>query len=93
MSKLRKAAQHYQCTLRLDGCNAEPCCIAHYRVIGVSGMGMKSPDVVGAISCHTCHEQVDRRAGKLTQEEIDAAFARGMARTLKIWDQNGYLKY
>jgi hypothetical protein len=89
MKNLRNEAQYHQCTLRLDGCNTEPCCLAHYRVIGVSGMGMKSPDLIGAISCYNCHELVDRRAGKMTQQEIDAAFARGMARTIKIWITTG----
>ena len=92
MKNLRKEAQYHQCTLRLDGCNTEPCCLAHYRVIGVSGMGMKSPDLIAAISCHNCHEQVDKRAGKMTQDEIDAAFGRGMARTIKIWETTGALE-
>jgi hypothetical protein len=90
---LRQAAALHECTLRLDGCNTEPCCLAHYRVIGVSGMGIKPPDVCAAIACFNCHEAVDKRrwvnGRPMTQDEIDAAFARGMARTLKIWtDEN-----
>jgi hypothetical protein len=93
MTDLRLRAGDHPCTVRLDGCNTEPCCLAHYRVIGVSGMGMKSPDVIGAIACYNCHERLDRRLGKLTQDEIDAAFGRGMARTMKIWIHLGYLKW
>jgi len=85
---LRRAAINRECTLRLDGCTWAPCCLAHYRVIGVSGMSMKSPDVVGAWACSSCHDLVDRRTGKLSQQEIDAAFARGMARTLsQLWKE------
>lgn len=90
---LRDLAQHHDCTLRVDGCNTSPTCLAHYRVMDVSGMGMKSPDVIAAIACFNCHEKVDRRAGKLTQDEIDAAFARGMARTLKLWTDKEYLTW
>lgn len=90
MTDLRREAIDRHCTVRLDGCNTEPCCLAHYRVIGVSGMGLKPPDIIGAWACFACHEQLDRRAFKhqtqryLTTEEIDAAFGRGMARTLKM---------
>lgn len=88
---LRTEAQHHACTLRVDeGCTGRPCCLCHYRVSGVSGAGMKSPDTVAAIGCFHCHELVDKRQGNMTRDEIDAAFARGMARTHKIWEQQGF---
>ena len=94
VTDLRKEAAKYDCQLRADEhCNTSPTCLAHYRVSGVSGMGMKSPDVCASISCFSCHELVDKRRGKLSQAEIDAAFARGMARTLKIWVDKGILEW
>lgn len=87
---LRQAAANQQCTLRLDGCQWEPTCLCHYRVGGVSGYGLKSPDTVAAIGCSHCHDLVDRRSGNMTQDEIDAAFGRAMARTHKIWEQSGF---
>lgn len=92
MTNLRKLAAHRQCTLRLDGCMCEPCVLCHYRVIGISGMGYKSPDIVACWGCSNCHDLVDRRKGHLTQQEIDAAFGRGMARTLNILWKEGFIK-
>jgi hypothetical protein len=35
--------------------------LAHVRIIGVSGMSMKSPDWFGAWCCSACHDYVDGR--------------------------------
>lgn len=90
-ANLRQEAQHHECTLRLDGCQTSPCLLAHFRVIDVSGMSMKSPDLVAAISCFNCHELIDSRQGRLTEQEINAAWALAMARTIKIWSLEGFL--
>jgi hypothetical protein len=48
---LRKAARGRQCQVRLAGvCNHDESTVvlAHYRLAGLSGMGMKSPDPIGA---------------------------------------------
>ena len=68
-----------------DVCNGNPetTVLAHVRIIGVSGMGMKSPDILGAWACSSCHDAIDRRA----QMDLDRDFVRlahleGMARTI-----------
>ena len=51
--------------MRLHGVcnhNSETVVLAHYRLAGVSGMGMKSPDILGAWACSACHDAIDRRA-------------------------------
>lgn len=84
---LRREAIGRQCQIRLDGCQAEPCCLCHWRQIDISGMGMKSPDLIGAWGCASCHDQVDR----IGRGDADAqlAFARGVFRTQAILIREG----
>jgi hypothetical protein len=72
--------------IRLPGiCNHDPdtTVLAHVRLVGVSGMGMKSPDLLGAWACSACHDVVDRRV-KTTIDigEIRLAHLEGMVRTI-----------
>lgn len=62
---LRKAAAGQPCYVRLpEACNGNPetTVLAHLRVIGVSGMGLKSPDPLACPACSGCHDAVDRRS-------------------------------
>lgn len=79
MTDLRREAIGRQCQIRLPGCQTEPCCLCHYRVIGISGMGQKSPDLIGAWGCASCHEKVDRTHRGDPETQLD--FARGVMRT------------
>jgi hypothetical protein len=47
--------------VRLPGCDGggETTVLAHVRIIGVSGMGLKSEDLLGAWACAPCHRLVD----------------------------------
>ena len=59
---LRKLARGRECQVRLPGvCNGNPetTVLAHYRLAGISGIGMKSPDLIGAWACSDCHYTVD----------------------------------
>lgn len=63
--------------------NSETVVLAHVRIAGISGMGMKSPDLLGAWSCSECHSAADRR----THLDLDRDYVRllhleGMARTI-----------
>jgi len=83
---LRKEACGRDCMIRLPGiCNHDPdtTVLAHVRLSGVSGMGMKSPDLLGAWACSACHDVVDRRV-KTTIDigEIRLAHLEGMVRTI-----------
>jgi len=84
VTKLRKAAQGRECQVRLPCCNGNPetTVLAHYRLAGISGMGMKSPDAIGAWACSACHDAIDRR--RYTEYERDfvkLAHAEGVFRT------------
>lgn len=76
---LRKHARGRGCQVRLDCCNFDPetTVLAHVRLPGVSGMGLKSPDLLGAWACSACHEFADRHHDDATQR----AFYEGVLRT------------
>ena len=77
---LRQEAIGRECQIRLEGCNVEPCCLCHFRLIGISGMGIKPPDQIGAWGCANCHRIVD--SYKDPQTQLD--FAHGVFRTQAI---------
>ena len=80
MSKLRKLAKGRDCKIRLPGvCNFNPetTVLAHYRLAGISGMGLKSPDLLGAWACSDCHAYVDTHKDDSTAR----AFLEGVMRT------------
>lgn len=92
---LRKAAKGRECQVRLEGvCNGDPATVvlAHYRLAGVSGMGMKSPDLIGAWACSACHDAIDRRAHTdLERDYVRLAHAEGVFRTQAILLREGVL--
>lgn len=83
---LRKKAKGQECQIRLPGvCNFDPATtvLAHYRIAGLSGMGIKPPDWLGAWACSACHDAVDRRANTdLDRDFVRLAHAEGVFRTL-----------
>lgn len=89
MTKLRREAIDRDCQIRLDGCTTGPCCLAHFRLIGISGMGMKSPDVIGAWACHNCHGIVD--TDKSAEVQLD--FAKAVFRTQAALIKEGKITY
>lgn len=97
MADLRKLAKGRECQVRLPGiCNQdnETTVLAHYRLSGVSGMGMKSPDVCAAFACNACHDVIDRRAYNwLEPEQVKLAHLEGVMRTLNILVKEGVLKW
>lgn len=77
---LRNLARGKPCQIRLVGiCNGNPetTVLCHFRLMGLSGMGMKSPDWLGAWGCSACHAYVDTHKDAETQ----VAFAHGVFRT------------
>ena len=91
MSKLRKAARGRECMIRLPGCAGDPATVvlAHYRLSGLCGMGVKPPDLVGAWACHACHDRVDGRKGQMGRDEARLAHAEGVMRTLDALLRDG----
>ena len=96
MSKIRESAKGQNCTVRLVGiCNHNPetVVLAHYRMAGTCGMGMKPSDIQAAYACDICHSAVDGRLKTdLSRDELQTAFAEGVMRTQQILIKQGLLK-
>lgn len=95
MSKITESARGEQCTVRLPGiCNRNPetVVLAHYRLPGHCGTGVKPPDFMGAYACSACHDEADRRTRHLEADFVQAAFAEGVMRTLVRLAEKGLLK-
>ena len=98
MSKLRESARGEMCLIRLPGvCNYDTAttvlCHANGSAAG-KGIGMKSPDVLGAIGCFACHSVVDRLVplpDGLTRDGVQLAFWQGHARTVRFWIEKGLI--
>ena len=82
---LRQLARGQPCLVRLPGCDGggDTTVLAHYRMAGYNGVGMKPPDVMGAWCCAKCHDLIDGRAhlANLTRVEARLAHAEGVLRT------------
>lgn len=77
---LRAEARDRDCTIRLPHCcnfNPETTVLAHLRLIGISGFGIKAPDELGAFACSACHAYVDSHH----DAETKIAFYEGIFRT------------
>jgi hypothetical protein len=99
MVDLRKEARGRECQIRLRGvCNFNPetTVLAHYRMAGTCGMGMKPNDTQAAWACSSCHDVVDGRVSSLefglTQEDIEIDFLQGILRTQSILIKEGKIK-
>lgn len=96
MSKLRRAAKGRPCMVRLPGCDGggETTVLAHLRIAGYCGMGLKPDDLAfGAWCCAPCHDLVDGRNklkgyGRL---EIQHAHALAVCRTVDELRKEGLL--
>jgi hypothetical protein len=92
---LRKEAKGRGCMVRIPGvCNhiSETVVLAHLRIAGVSGMGLKSPDILGAWACSACHDAVDRRNHQdLERDYVRLMHLEGMARTIAQLEKEGLL--
>jgi hypothetical protein len=73
--------------------NSETVVLAHIRVMGVSGMGLKSPDLLGAWACSACHDELDGRTHQsgMTRDELRLAHFEGMARTVAQLEKEGLI--
>ena len=91
--KLRKTAKGRECMVRLPGvCNHNPetTVLAHVRLAGVSGMGMKADDLLGAWACSSCHDAIDRRGHlDLERDYVRLAHLEGMVRTIAVLKKEG----
>ena len=93
---LRKAARGRGCMIRLPGIcnhNSETTVLAHVRLVGVSGMGIKADDLLGAWACSACHDAIDRRSHTdLDRDAVRLAHLEGMVRTIAQLRKEGLVQ-
>ncbi|CAK9889185.1 DUF1364 domain-containing protein [Pseudomonas fluorescens] len=92
-SKLTKAARGRECQVRIPGvCNGDPntTVLAHYRMAGTCGVGMKPNDLQGAHACSACHDACDGRSKTMfSRDELRFMHLEGVVRTLDILVSEG----
>lgn len=91
---LRKLAKDKPCMIRVPGiCNRTPetTVLAHLRMIGLSGAGLKAADWFAAWACSDCHDYVDNRRYRALPEERRLALLEGVIRTQHELVERGYL--
>lgn len=90
MSALTDLCRGQPCYIRLpDICNSTPenSVPAHLRQIGISGMGIKAPDIFVCPACPNCHDAVDRRRYK----ELDRDYTQlEHSRAIFAWQNELY---
>jgi len=89
MSAITQSARGEQCQIRIPGvCNHNPETVVFCHANGSAagkGIGMKSPDILGAYGCSACHAVVDRLVPlpkHLTRDDVKLMFYEGHARTV-----------
>jgi hypothetical protein len=94
MSRLTKEARGRECTVRLPCCNHNPetTVLAHYRLAGTCGVGMKPNDLQGAWACSACHDEIDRRTRIFENDFVRLAHAEGVIRTQYILIKEGKIR-
>jgi Protein of unknown function (DUF1364) len=95
VSKLTQAARGQDCQVRLPNiCNFNPetTVLAHYRLAGTCGTGIKPPDLLGAWACSNCHDVIDGRAHIPGPFNVKLAHAEGCLRTIYQLIKKGLLK-
>jgi ferredoxin len=86
VTDLRALARGRDCQIRLPSvCNFDPSTtvLAHYRLVGISGMGLKSPDVCASWACSACHAYVDTHKDDATARAFLEGVLRTQARLIK----------
>lgn len=82
---LRDFARGKDCQIRIPGvCNFNPetTVLCHIRMAGITGVGMKASDLLGAHGCSACHDEVDRRTRTHPDEMVHLWFLEGIIRTI-----------
>ena len=88
---LRRFARDRDCQIRAPGCSGDNATTVLAHLNG-SGMGTKFKDdydLLGAWSCHHCHDVVDGRLGILSKSLRRLYHLEGMVRTLSILIDEG----
>ena len=93
---LRALARGRECQVRIPGiCNRDPATtvLANVRMAGITGVGMKAHDFLGAHCCSACHDATDGRTQTLhSRDYLRLAHLEGVVRTLAILLGEGAIK-
>ena len=92
---LRQFARGRECQVRIPGiCNRDPATtvLAHIRMSGITGIGMKARDELGAWCCSACHDAIDgRKKTSHSRDYLRLAHLEGMLRTFAILSDEGVI--
>lgn len=94
-NRITKAARGRDCTVRLPGCqnDTETTVLAHYRLAGTCGTGIKPNDLQGAWCCAYCHDIADfRKDVGLSRDAVRLYLAEGVMRTIDTLIREGIIK-
>lgn len=94
-NRITKAARGRDCMVRLPGCqhDTQTVVLAHYRLAGTCGTGIKPNDLQGAWACRDCHDQIDGRSNAgLSRDELRLYHAEGCFRTIDTLVREGIVK-
>lgn len=82
---LRKFARGKPCMVRIPRvCNGDhdTTVLAHIRMPGITGVGLKAPDLLGAWCCSACHDVVDGRVkSEFLSSQVQLFLLQGVMRT------------
>lgn len=94
---LTKLARGMPCQIRIPHvCNGNPetTVACHVRMIGISGAGLKAPDLLVAFGCSDCHRVVDgQQACDIGPGERRLMLLEGMARTQAWFIEHGFVHW
>lgn len=96
MSNLRRQAKGRPCQIRVPGCcngNPETTVGCHYRMSGLSGIGIKSNDLFIAWGCSACHRAVDTgTSANWSIQDLNLMHLEGVLRTQEILFKEGHIR-
>jgi hypothetical protein len=96
MVNLRELARGRECQIRVPSvCNRDPETTVgcHYRMPGISGLGIKPPDLFIAWGCSACHIVVDTlKSIYWSADQLKLMHAEGVFRTQHILLLEGYIE-
>lgn len=87
--KLLKSVRHFACQHCGKHGHTVPA-HANWQQYG-KGTGLKAHDCFVAALCTACHDYVDGRIGKATDEERQEIWANAWRKTILLWFESGVL--
>lgn len=93
-STLRKSAKDELCTLNFSGCTTpdNTTVLAHLRMFGGGGMGLKPHDMEAVYACFNCHNKLDGRIPYTFDADVDYYVARALIKTHRRMIEKGLIR-